>query len=401
MQFNAYYGPPGGLYFAALDGKSRLKAFRIGPTTGREPEDYRVYGPEFVMVRIIPRRAYSRLRDHLWNMYAIKANYLWSDPTLRTVLDSDWEIDIEFDNERSTDRNSDYAYGYSRADIRQTLFVVAEIKSRFEDEQGLPQRQGLTWNYVDIPNRRSPRLLYRNGWSDPRQGSPIAINERTVESAPTWTRIQDHIWRLSTEYLTDPDGPDHGGDLSIGLPPKQIGTNPDGSPIYQAQTVHWKLDVMLVGVNVGEDIEVSNPWEGFDPNAEDAPAPIDLVQQALPHNNADARWRSLTFLGVARQSNRPGFWPTRFQGNKPYPYNTGIAQARVFNNHSWDLWTQTWQATLEPVSRTRFNEWIVHADEAVELAETTTDLGLDPEQVREIADHLYSVEALAPVMLNH
>ncbi len=373
------------------------------PTSGRDPEDYRVYGPEFVMVRTVPWRRYSRLRNHLWNIHAIKSNYLWSDDTLRTVLDSDWEIDIEHDNERSTDRNSDHVYGYDRSDIRQTMFVVVEIKSRIADEQGLPQRQGLTWNYIDIPGRRSPRVLYRNGWSDPRNGSPISINQRTVVSQPTWTKVQDHIWRLSTVYETDPDGPDLGGDPSIGLAPKRIGTDGDGNPIYAAQEVHWFYDVMLVGVNVGEDIEVTNPWDGFNRDAEDSPAPIDLVKQFLPPNNFNARLQYLTFLGIARRSNRPSFWPTRFQGDKPYPYNTAIAQAHVFNNHSWDLWTQTWQAQLEPVDRDRFDDWIDLADDAVSIAQTAPapGLGLDLEQVQEMADHLHSVETLAPVMLNH
>lgn len=371
------------------------------PTSGRDPEDYHVYGPEFMTVRAVPWRRYSRLRSHLWNLHAIKSNYLWSDATLRTVLDSNWEIDIEHDNERSTDRNDEHAYGYERADIRQTMFVIVEIKTRLADEQGHPGRQGLTWNYIDIPRRRSPRILYRNGWSDPRNGAPISINTKTIISQPTWKKVQDHIWRISTVYLTDPEGPDHGGDPSIGLAPKRVGTDSDGNPIYAAQEVHWFYDVMLVGVNVGEDIEVSNPWDGFDLGAEDAPAPIDLVKQSLPPNDLNARLRYLTFLGIARQSNRPSFWPARFQGDKAYPYNTAIAQAYVFNNHSWDLWTQMWQAQLEPVDRTpgRFADWVLLADDAVSIAET--DPELDPAQVQEMADYMHSVESLAPVMLNH
>jgi len=310
----------------------------------------------------------------------------------------------EYDNERSSDRNSDHAFGLDRSDISQTMFVVVEMKSRLANERGLPQQRGISWNYVDIaPHRQSPRVLTRGGWHDPRVGPPININLRNVESAPTWSRVQDHIWRLSTSYMTDPDGPDHGGDLSIGLPPEQIGTDSDGNPIYAEQEVFWHFDIMLVGVNVGERIEVTNPWAGFDRTAEEAPAPIDLVHDQLPPNDYSARLRELTFLGVARQSNRPTFWPTRFQGDKAYPYNTAIAQAHVFNNHSWDLWSQTWQAKLEPVNADYFDDWVDEADAAAEIAasDATAANNLDPVRVQEVADYLRSLQTLAPVMLNH
>lgn len=369
------------------------------PSPGRDPEKYWVFGPESVLLSVIRSRPYSRLTNHVWDQYSIKSNYLWADTATRTVLDSDWEIDIERDNERSNDRNNDYVYGLQTSEIRETAYIIAEIKSRLADEQGHPGRQGLTWNYVDAYGRDSPFIRFFGGWRNPNEGPPIRINPQSVHSGPTWTKVQDQIWRLSATYKTDPDGPDLGGDPDIGLPPKRIGTDGDGNPIYEAQVVHWEMDFMLVGVNVGKDIEVRNPWAGFDRGFEDAPAPVDLVKQALPPNDPAARNQYLTFLGVARQSNRPRFWPTRFDGDKPYRYNTAIAQAFVFNNHSWDLWTQTWQAQLEPVSRLRFNDWVAAANDAVTVAQTAP--GMDPVAVQEMAEQLRSVESLAPVMLNH
>ncbi len=371
------------------------------PSPGREPEDYRVYGPESMIVRLFPWRRYSRLRSHLWNLHAIKSNYLWSDAATRTVLDANWEIDIRSDNERSDDLNDEYVYGLEESRIRQTMFVVVEIKSRLADEQGLASRQGLTWNYVDEPGRRSPRVMYRSGWRDPRDGPPINI--RGSSGPPTWERIQDYIWRLSTTYETNPYAPNNGGDPDIGLPPIQSGTDDDGNPVYEAQEVHWEIDFMLVGVNIGDDIEVINPWEGFNRNDNDAPAPIDLVHGRLPADSDSARWDYLTFMGLARSSNRPSFWPTRFQGNRAYPYNTAIAQARVFNNHSWDLWSQTWQAQLEPVDAQRFSEWVARSEQAADFAADDSEgvFGLESDEVSEVADHLRSVESLAPLMLNH
>jgi len=373
------------------------------PSSGREPDSYSVLGSEYLWVSQFPWRRYSRLRSHLWNLKSIKSNYLWSDATARTIIDSDWEIDIAHDDERSSDRNNSYAFGLDSTDIRQTMFVVVEIKSRTSDDRGLPQQQGTHWNYVDIPGRRAPRVMIRNGWRDPRDGPPIRLNPDSVEGSPSWSRVQEHIWRLSAVYLTDPGGPDLGGDPAIGLAPSQVGTDADGNPIYEAQEVHWEIDFMLVGVNVGEDIEVINPWVGFDRDSEDAPAPIDFIHANLPPNSYSARLDYLTFLGVARQSNRPGFWPTRFQGNKPYPFNTAIAQAHVFNNHSWDMWTQTWQAKLEPIDADLFDNWVDQAQRAVtdSSGPDADGFGFNPQQISDIADHLRSLEALAPVMLNH
>ncbi|GAB4107964.1 MAG: hypothetical protein Kow00105_12890 [Phycisphaeraceae bacterium] len=370
------------------------------PTPGRDPDEYHVFGPTYLLLRALPHRRYSRLRAHLWNQYSIKSNYLWADTTTRTVLDTNWEIDVEHDNERSNDRNNEYIYNLDRAEIRETAFIVAEIKSRLAGEDGNPGTQGVTWNYVEgRPGRESPFVLYRGGWFDPNIGPPIRIDPRSVVGTPTWRKIQDHIWRLSAEYETNPNGPDLGGDPSIGLPPKRIGTDEDGNPVYAAQRVYWEIDFLLVGVNIGQDVDVTNPWYGFDRNSADAPAPIDLVHESLPPDNPTARERYLTFLGVARQSNKPRFWPTRFDGGKPYRYNTALAQAYVFNNHSWDLWTQAWQAQMEPIASTSFERWITEAETAITAVQGLPEI--DPQMVAEMAEHLRSLETLAPLMVNH
>jgi len=368
------------------------------PSRARDPEYYEVFGPRMFLYRIFPPRPFSRVRLHLLDLSSIKTAYLWPGTTLRTVTDSAWEIDVDFDDERSSDRNADHVYGLPSSDIRETLFVIGEIKSRINDDPGLPQRKGLTWNVIEGNGRRSPFAIYRGGWDDPNDGPPITINPNSVESGPTWKKIQDHIWRISATYMTDPGGPDNGGDPSIGLPAKQDGFNSDGTPKFKPQEVYWEIDVMLVGVNVGKDVEVSDPWEGFDRNLEDAPAPVDFIHDQFPPNDA-TRAEYLTFLGVARKPSTPDFWPSRFDAGRAYPYNSAIAQARVFNNHSWDLWTQTWQAQLEYIRPDDYDDWLDRADQAVDVSLTNPDM--DPDQVREIAEYLRSVQPLAPVMLNH
>lgn len=381
------------------------------PTPAVAPQFYDVAGPDALCQSVLPKLRYARIQNidspvftpgHLAELVHRKAGYLWEDLPLSGIRDTQWEIDIAFDNERSNDQNREHLDALPPGERMGSLFVVVEMKSRRADEKGLPQSRGHTWNYIDQPGRQSPYVIYRSDWFDPdRLDGYQLIHQlaRNVRGTPTWKRVQKYVWRISAVYLTDPAGPDLGGDPSIGLPPKIVNMRPGGEPEYAAQEVFWEIDVMLVGANAGKQVTVDNPWAGFDRDAAESPAPIDLVIKDLPPNDPTARFRHLTFLGVARQSNKPTFWPSRFQGNQPHPYNSALGQAYVFNNHSWDLWTQAWQSQLEPVDIDRFDEWIALADEAANNAHDIP--GLDPGEVQSMTDHLHGVSTLAPAMLNH
>src|SRR5690606_8935983 len=160
------------------------------------------------------------------------------------------------------------------------------IKSRVSNEQGLPGMRGVTWNYIRRPNTANPFLFYRSGWHDARNGPPMQVRSSTPVR---WRRVNDYIWRLSATYETNPNDATLGGDPEIGLSPRRIGTDPQGNPVYEAQTVYWEMDFMLVGANIGPEIIVRNPYEGFNPQSPDAPAPIDLDHTRLPHDNWEAR----------------------------------------------------------------------------------------------------------------
>jgi len=45
------------------------------------------------------------------------------------------------------------------------------------------------------------------------------------------------------------------------------------------------------------------------------------------------------------------FWPSRFKTISPIDGTLAVAQAKVFNNKSFGLWTQDWQVQLMPVTR--------------------------------------------------
>ncbi len=123
----------------------------------------------------------------------------------------------------------------------------------------------------------------------------------------------------------------------------------------------YRLDLWLfIGADVGEDVEVSDPSKGRGPG--DGPRPIlldtsdgDYETDDAGRSNADegVRRELFTYLGVAGKANktRASVKPAPFDPASPHEKMVAVAQASVFNNESWDLWTQTWQARLVPVTK--------------------------------------------------
>ncbi|MEM8784183.1 MAG: pilus assembly protein TadG-related protein [Planctomycetota bacterium] len=101
-------------------------------------------------------------------------------------------------------------------------------------------------------------------------------------------------------------------------------------------------------------------------SVDDLPAPIALDLERLPHDaDAEARRTYLYFFAAADQPAQASIWSGLFEsgdaeapdadGNtptgvrRPWRRVAATASAEVFNNHSWDLWTQMWHAQLTPV----------------------------------------------------
>jgi hypothetical protein len=58
-------------------------------------------------------------------------------------------------------------------------------------------------------------------------------------------------------------------------------------------------------------------------------------------------------------------WPQRFESKSPVRFAVAVAEAKVFNDQSWDLWTQSWQTQLTPV--TDWESWAeLLADSAID-----------------------------------
>ncbi len=172
-----------------------------------------------------------------------------------------------------------------------------------------------------------------------------------------------------------------------------VGTTPDG---VEVRTVLIR-EFVWAGMNVGPRIELRNP-NNFSSRA-DLPAPIDFMHELMfrPQDGAIGRpGEPFAILGVAKQPSTAPMWSRLFRATA-YDGHVAIAQAGIFNNHSWDLWTQMWHAQLEPVQD--FSGWVTVMQTNPGALSGYPDLS--PAEVEEIVEYLRSVEDLAPILLNH
>jgi len=165
--------------------------------------------------------------------------------------------------------------------------------------------------------------------------------------------------------------------------------NRDGQTIWQV------MYYFVLTMELHEELDVRNPYNFTDRG--NLPAPIDFVHQEIAPLDEQAKRDRLTFLGTAQQTNAGLFWGTKFRDAGGYPRNVAIAQAQVFNNHSWDMWTQMWHARLVPV--TDFADWAQRMDDGRGNAGVIP--GMSDEDYNALADHFANTEPVAGTMLQH
>ena len=266
----------------------------------------------------------------------------------------------------------------SPSEVKHTLFVVVELKSRFPmNSPGFMSPGSFEYVSKECQGGAKPtdaRRAFLSGWHNPEEWEDLGGNI---------SKAGNNIWREEWEYTALYDN-------EIGL--SQV-LDADGNPV--PQPVYRIDDFMFVGINVGKEETVRNPNPDVGAR-DDLAAPIDLDHNQVTHLE-NARREYLTYLSVAQRDDRAIMWPSRFEGNKPYPNVVGIAQAAVFNNHSWDLWTQMWHAQLEPV--TEYDDWLDRMDDS------TGDLGevaeISSQEYEELKTYLGNIQPLADIMLSH
>lgn len=341
-----------------------------GHWTDQEIVGYHPYGPQSWMLRRIGWYRDSHLYHTRLSMYQsrltrYKSDYVWPRGQNRRVINPDWIID--WDTALATAQAGS-------SDIKETAYFAIEIKSKYPRTDSRFLTPG-TWapDIVDPGWDHNPRIAWLGGW-------------RRLDDT---RKICDHVWRYEWEYSVfyDPE---------IGITPEyNTVTNPDGTTtqVPVAQPVYRVDHFAFAGINVGPDASTDSPYTGFDPDSADAPAPTDMDHGAVERTDEDARWRYLSYLGVARQTDMPQAWASRFRGQRPYPNMVAIAQVKVFNNHSWDLWTQMWRAEMEPVSN--YDGWV----DAIANGQLPADV--NPQEVEDLAHYFTATAPLAGIMLGH
>ena len=215
---------------------------------------------------------------------------------------------------------------------------------------------------------------------------------------PRGTKVVDHVWvRKYTRRVRDYRW--------FNWPPRPK-LDPKGNIIsgqydmYTLYRVEWSV---WGGMEIRDEVEVSNPIAGA--SEDELPAPF-LLDTSMgdydpdsPDPDEGVRRELFTFLGVAGRSNRARIWPQRFASQNPKGITLALAQAKLFNNQSWDLWTQDWQVELAPVSKWR--QWAVRVGEGVDDAGDTGG-SVRPEDVELVHEYMDNLPAdMADLYLNH
>jgi hypothetical protein len=338
---------------------------RDGPIAW-EPTMYTPYGPQRWLNDLMTNFRWSRMIHSRFDWWTniqsnIKDDYLWEQAATRTIIDPQWiggwsRAAEYFDNDTR------------RRDVRETCFIALEIRSRYPATHPAFMTPG-TWMWAPNLYYPTPRVIRAGGAQDPR----------------TWsaTRVAESIWR------------DQFDERAVYSDP-QIGIDPvfdaNGDPVIQPV---YRVDHFLfIGINVGDPVEVRNP-HNFD-NINDLPGPVHLNRQFV-NDSPEARRQYLTFLAVSYQDDDALAWPGVFRGDKPYKHMVAIAEAKVFNDHSWDLWTPMWRSQLRTVDY--YSTWIAAAEDAA--ASGIPNAAMTSEQIQQLADYMRSTGKLSDVMLAH
>ncbi|MEL7087885.1 MAG: hypothetical protein AAGL98_05495, partial [Planctomycetota bacterium] len=233
--------------------------------------------------------------------------------------------------------------------------------------------------YISLEFRREPRPAGGYGpeelvmWGLKRTDPPQALQPDPTGTIDWVRQGNSNVWRL--------DAP-----------------NPPPGP--GSTETHYIYYDLWVGVNTGDFVAVRNPYNFTPSDRNDLPGPvnftIDEVGTDTRYPSDEFRRESMTFLGIAHQPKEAAFTPERFDGERTDRKLVGLAQAEVFNNHSWDLWTQMWHAQLVPIYG--FDVWMDVLEEPVGTDQMPW---LEEADVTAVTGYLRAVEPLAPLMLEH
>jgi hypothetical protein len=188
---------------------------------------------------------------------------------------------------------------------------------------------------------------HHRGWQDPARFRP--------DAAP----VCNYIWKSKDEYeITEYP------EIGIRREEIQDGVDAEGNPIMvpKFHPVYMIEFCMFGAIDVGGEVEVSNPCNWNSSELEELPAPVlidtDMGDYDPDNHDVDAGFRReyFAYLGMARRAASAQVWGEKFRGANPTGAIHTLSQAKVFNNKSWGLWTQDWQVQLTALNG--YPDWV-------------------------------------------
>jgi hypothetical protein len=327
----------GGWRTITTGGKYRT-VLRNVPTYKWVTDGYTTYGPMYWAMQRVRRYALEHLPDTKFYDYTnrianVKVGYMFpgkGPKAMEVIHYANWV--------------TDYAKALELAQVPETR-VTETILYYFDIASSVPESSGDFLKPGTFRTNGGLALMSRApGWHDPatfdghRPGAKLVCN---------------YIWKATDTYETTED-PEIGIEYKGG--PVDPDTGMPSSPVFQKVYV---IEYSMFGaIDVGGEVQVSNPFNWSDGEYDDLPAPLLIntddyadYDSDNPDVNLGVRRSNFAFLALSRRPNDAGFWPQRFRGANPTNATTTLAQAKVFNNTSWGLWTQEWQVQLTPVNR--------------------------------------------------
>ncbi len=290
---------------------------------------YHSYGPyswALTKIGLLEQLWDTHFRRYLRDIAKIKLRYMFEGGPFKSVNFPEWITDYARALQIGTSEP-----GRIKETRMYRIRIISSVQRGLPDWLGETTVKDSQGNDVTTPTFISthldPEIRWWKSWRD-----PAGFGGTRVGALPIWKK----------QYQ---------GTVSGRLP--QIGLFDNGP--HTLYHLDWWI---FIGVDVGEDVVVSDPSKGR--GSGDGPRPIlldtadgDYEPNEAGRSDGDigARRAFFTYLGVAGKGNKARAWPTRFAPANPHDQMVAVAQARVFNNESWDLWTQTWQAKLVPVTR--------------------------------------------------
>lgn len=190
-----------------------------------------------------------------------------------------------------------------------------------------------------------------DGWVPiPRQG-------RNVE------KLNDHVWvthRINRRVIHF---------QPFFWPPRPILDSAGNIIGYDYYTLYQYSWYVWGGIEIRDPVMISNPLAGTTADQRSAPILMDTSRGDYTHDHdVGLRRERFTFMGVAGQASQAAVWAARFRHSNPMKMNNrksmvALAQSEVFNNRSFDLWTQEWRVQLVPL--TKWADWLQKLDEGL------------------------------------